>query len=369
MSRARTVLKPAKIDLKEWAGGKQSPTLASYTDWRRIAAITELGKPVETKLTKAASEMKLEGLVLSPSCITGSPGDGWSYEETTPPQPGEARRPAERYHLEQNPTALSLTASQGQARVHLLGGSGHTAYHLRVNVPSKAREAELLLHLDTPGDGGLSLTLEFNIESNANLRLYTLSTVGGILYVRSRTSIGDGGRLEVHRLLLPAWGAAFHATSKLGSKAKLEAYSASIAHHDVWMDEDEEAIHLGDHSESLIRLRGTASGGSILSSRGRVTITKEAVWSSGDLEASLYEFEGSKAYSLPVLEVYTGDVMLGRHSALVTSIGGTEAFYLRQRGLRPEDLPPLYAVGIAEWTGVPEKLGLPLSVVEDMLRH
>ena len=122
------------------------------------------------------------------------------------------------------------------------------------------------------------------------------------------------------------------------------------------------AEHRARLTVSLVKGRGLARGESRLVLRGTARVLGTAHYSSTRVEMHvLLAGERAKGRSVPMLEIYTGEVSEASHSAAVTSIGEDALFYAATRGLSREELESLVAHGIIEGTGTletAERLGL-----------
>ncbi len=339
---------------------KDSPTHPYYTDWRVLSAAESreyAERGVEPPLRPGLDPVA----VLEPCKATLNGGTGVEVEELRPSGepwrfPVEGRLDA--VHGIRWCTGLRLVLDGGSAPVFLWGGNGYSGYHVEVRVKKPGSRLPIVTY--TPVGGVTTATLLVEVEDGASLRMSTLNLGEGAVYFRRLVVLGNGSSLESGLSVLG--GSMVHDREDVflegdGGKASTRAGLVSVSGEKI--DSILNVVINGKDCEGSVRARGLVGGSGYLVSRGVARVNEAARNASAVFESYVTVLdEGGRGYSVPVLEVNTGDVREARHSTAVMAPPADAAFYLRQRGLSEREARFLLAMAVLEYGGVPEDLGV-----------
>ncbi|MFN2557848.1 MAG: Fe-S cluster assembly protein SufD [Nitriliruptorales bacterium] len=131
--------------------------------------------------------------------------------------------------------------------------------------------------------------------------------------------------------------------------------------------------HLAGHATSDVLYKGALQGRSRTVFRGHIYVHRDAVGSdSNETNKSLILSEGAKADSTPFLEIECSEVKAG-HGSATGQVDENQLFYLRSRGIPPEDALRLVVFGF--FSEVLERIGIPavreraMSYIAEELDH
>ncbi len=115
--------------------------------------------------------------------------------------------------------------------------------------------------------------------------------------------------------------------------------------------------HIAGHAVSDVLYKGALQGHSRTVFRGHIYVHREAVGSdSNETNKSLILTEGAKADSTPFLEIECSEVKAG-HGSATGQVDENQLFYLRSRGVPPEEALRLLVFGF--FSEVLERIELP----------
>ena len=342
------------VSLKDFQPIADSPTEKYYTDWKTFAERLDI--PPATSLDPISLKAGGEWCLLDPTSIESSACHAGKseLERRSLPQLGEYML---EYHATRAPSILSVTINTPTV-VLLRGGNGYVGYNLKVTTRPLTRTT--LVIVDSALHDGLK-TQYLRVEpgEDSQIDIYHMvihkgSPVYSILEARmprgARVTYrlaGTPGIMTRHRLIARAEGEESRLDVTAGIIAK-EAYRGDFI---LGVD------HTGPRSASIVSARGVALDRSRLVLRGTARVQEEAHQSATRVEMHVYVLgEEAKGRSVPMLEIYTGDVQEASHSAAVTMLGEEARFYAATRGLSSRDLVGLIAYGIIERTGMVELL-------------
>ncbi|KSW12594.1 hypothetical protein CF15_07730 [Pyrodictium occultum] len=342
--RARSLL-----DKLPWQHIADSPTTKYYTDWKLF----------EEKLEKALSEPQavgagagagrgLEGYDAAIGCGGGAAGGIRVYRlEEAPSElarffasmlhPDESRLTAAHYAFLREAYVLEIR-EPGVYKVAVCGPRGVWASsHLLVAVMPGV-EAGLVLD-NRPSSSG-STAVEMLVGEKAKLELFTLARAPeeAVHALMGRRLVLHGAELRSATIAL---GSAMHRVeeeTRLANGSSYTHYGAAVGRWRQRLDMIADTIHQGAGSRSRVRVYGFALDESLVSARGLASIKESARGSSTVFEAEVLVIgEKAKGYTMPFLEIDTGDVEEASHRAAEYRISGEQLFYLESRGLSEED--------------------------------
>jgi Fe-S cluster assembly protein SufD len=124
--------------------------------------------------------------------------------------------------------------------------------------------------------------------------------------------------------------------------------------------------HIAGHATSDVLYKGALQGKSRTVFRGHIFVHKDAVGSdSNEVNKSMILTAGARADSTPFLEIECSDVTAG-HGSATGQIDRDHLFYLRSRGIGPEDALRLIVFGF--FAEVLDRIDLP-AVKERTMAH
>ena len=332
-----------------------SPTERYYTDWKRYER--RLNLPEATKLDDiqyGEDRCVINGNSPLATDCEGVAIDQWRIEEL----PVKERMAA--YHVYRRPDGFEIIVKDGSNYALLLpGGEGYTGYTVRITVKPMARAS--LIIIDTALHEGLKTQyIDVHIGEQSHLEIthvvahsektpvYTLVRAEG--ESGSRLTYRAGGRPgEMTRLRVDA------SLDKPYSRVDgvLGFSSSGVSIGDIIFN----VAHTAENTVSLVSGMGIAREGSKLTMRGIARVSQEARSARTRVEMHVIVVgDKAKGRSVPMLEIYTGDVEEASHSASVTTMGENILFYAASRGLERRDLEALLERGVLERAGVIEIL-------------
>ncbi len=339
---------------------KDSPTVKYYTDWKQFEKKLDAPKASKYDLIKIKDAPDLNCIVDTARktvlqgpriCITES-----SIHESM----GAKYNSEALFHIHQERTrgeSIEIVMRGGKYLVLIPGGNGYTGYNLMI----RAENGESDLYIVDTGleDGIKTIYKEIHIAENAKLNLYELSVhrrqpvYSYTLVVLSRNAelalrySGQAGKMTRSRTdIILAEG-----------KAKVDARIGYIADNAGKGDIIVDVLHVAPETESLVEGRGLVFSGSQLAMRGTARVYETAKNSSTKVEVHTITLDNTaKGYSIPMLEIFTGNVREASHSASVTSIDKERIFYLKSRGLSWDDIKMLMKKSVLEFSDAFEKI-------------
>ena len=336
---------------------KDSPTTPYYTDWKTLSAVEWLDYAAETL------EPSLPPGFGRPHDILGARGDarlgrGSRLDRgslSAWPIPVDGRLSA--VHALRWAEGLRVEV-EGDYRLAMAGGGGYVGQHAEVTVPPGA-SARVLVHAETPAGGAASrsLLLELGQGSEADVTVTVADEGPSMLYIAVRQ--GEGSKLNLRLLVAPGAMTRLRLASHVAAGATHYVRAASLSKSRRRADVITDATAEGDQAVMAITHRGFAAGGAFLVHRGGVRVLESTRGVTAVVDTAFMLADRlSYAVAVPVLEVDTGEVAEARHSALVAPPDDAAVFYLSQRGLSPEEVRELLALGAVEHPGIHEALGV-----------
>ncbi|MCE4625461.1 MAG: SufD family Fe-S cluster assembly protein [Desulfurococcales archaeon] len=337
-----------------------SPTEKYYTDWRKYEEKLNLGEATSLDpIYLRTGNCVIKGNSPYTHDCTGISTSPWKVEEI----PTKERMAA--YHVYRKPAGFEITIEQeGDYTLLLPGGNGYTGYTLKVSTEPMVK-ANLTI-IDTALQHGLKtqfieiqvggqsqLDVTHLVAHTENAPVYTFVKAGGgegsRLIYRAGGRPGEMTRLRIDSLLNKPY-------SRVDGVLGFSSRGRSIG--DIIFN----VAHIAPHTVSLVSGNGVAREESKLTMRGTARVSHTAGSSRTRVEMHVIIVgDKAKGRSVPMLEIYTGEVEEASHSASATTIGENILFYAATRGLERGDLELLLERGVFEKAGVArimEELGL-----------
>jgi Fe-S cluster assembly protein SufB len=133
-----------------------------------------------------------------------------------------------------------------------------------------------------------------------------------------------------------------------GDNSVGEFYSVALTNHRQQADTGTKMIHIGKNTRSTIVAKGISAGYGQNTYRGQVKIMKGATGARNYTQCdSLLIGDKCGAHTFPYIEVRNSTARM-EHEASTSKIGEDQLFYLRQRGLKPEDAVSMIVNGFCK---------------------
>jgi Fe-S cluster assembly protein SufB len=133
-----------------------------------------------------------------------------------------------------------------------------------------------------------------------------------------------------------------------GDESVGEFYSVALTNNYQQADTGTKMIHIGKNTRSTIVSKGISAGHGQNTYRGQVKILKEATGARNYTQCdSLLIGDKCGAHTFPYIEVKNSTARM-EHEASTSKIGEDQLFYLRQRGLKPEDAVSMIVSGFCK---------------------
>jgi Fe-S cluster assembly protein SufB len=133
-----------------------------------------------------------------------------------------------------------------------------------------------------------------------------------------------------------------------GDNSVGEFYSVALTNNYQQADTGTKMIHLGKNTRSTIVSKGISAGHGQNTYRGGVKILKGATGARNYTQCdSLLIGDKCGAHTFPYIEVRNASARM-EHEASTSKIGDDQLFYLRQRGLKPEDAVSMIVNGFCK---------------------
>ena len=345
---------------------KDSPSVPYYTDWKIVGAMEDLEySTTEAELDDVMAEIVAEAdVVLSPRGVkVKGPKRGYKVEPIGNTDvdwsiPVDSKATA--IHAIRWRAGVRVTVQDGMEPliIAVVGGNrGYTGYHIELEATGPG---SIGLASYTPSGSIASISLKGRVGGASKLALATLEYGEGASYHIKHVEV-EG---SVDARILALGGEMRHYREDYilhTANAKLSLRSSGAASRSR-LDIITNALNKAPETESVISFRGIVAEKGYLVHRGVARVTREAYSSKAELESMIIELgEDVKGYSVPVLEVQTGEVASARHATVIARPSEDEIFYLRQRGLSEQEAYSLITLGALEYSGVQDYIPVSLS--------
>jgi Fe-S cluster assembly protein SufD len=314
---------------------------------------TVTGLELEWKLTPVAAVRELiEG------ALDGAPyeaaGESIEWIPRTDPRIGSAGLPEERASanawssFEQ---ALAVTLDSEEHRDVTLHRSGlGTAPRAAHTVITAAPNARGTVILRSTGPAVLSENVEIVVGDGADLTVVSLQEWDDeALHLASHfATVGRGAKLK--HIVVSLGGAVVRVNPSVhlaGEGAEGELYGLYFADAGQHIEQRVYLHHLGPNTKGRVNYKGALQGaGARTVWVGDVLIGREANGTdSYEQNRNLVLTEGTRADSIPNLEIETGDILGAGHASATGRFDDEQLFYLQARGIPEAEARRLVVIG------------------------
>ncbi len=311
------------------------------------------GLELEWKLTPVAAVRELiEGV------LDGAPyeaaGESIEWIPRTDPRIGSAGLPEERASanawssFEQ---ALAVTLDSEEHRdvtIHRSGlGTAPRAAHTVITAAPNARGTVIL---QSTGPAVLSENVEIVVGDGADLTVVSLQEWDDeALHLASHfATVGRGAKLK--HIVVSLGGAVVRVNPSVhlaGEGAEGELYGLYFADAGQHIEQRVYLHHLGPNTKGRVNYKGALQGaGARTVWVGDVLIGREASGTdSYEQNRNLVLTEGTRADSIPNLEIETGDILGAGHASATGRFDDEQLFYLQARGIPEAEARRLVVIG------------------------
>ncbi len=329
-----------------------------------FAAVT--GREIEWKLTpvdrvKALLDDELDGSPYDFEAETGAGASvGWVGRDVA----GGAGKPEERAsanawtHIEK---ALAITAS-GSEHVDIVvrrDGLGDIprATHTVITA-TKGSTATVII--ESHGRAVLSENVEIIVEDDATLTVVSLQEwADDALHLASHfVTVGRGARLK--HIIVSLGGSVVRVNPSVhlaGEGADAELYGLYFADAEQHLEQRVYLHHVAPNTRGRVNYKGALQGvGARAVWVGDVLIGPDASGTdSYEQNRNLVLSEGTRADSIPNLEIETGDILGAGHASATGRFDDEQLFYLQARGISEAEARRLVVIGFL--TEIVQKIG------------
>jgi Fe-S cluster assembly protein SufD len=316
------------------------------------------GLEAEWKLTPVALVRSLidGALTGTPYQIDATEAAGASVEwiARTDASVGSAGTPEERAaanawtHFEK---ALAITVT-GEEHVDLTvvrSGLGSEPRAAHTIVTAKANSNATVI-LQSTGPATLTENLEVVVEDGANLTIISLQEwADDALHLASHfVTVGRDARLK--HIVISLSGTVVRVNPSVhlvGDGADAELYGLYFADAGQHLEQRVYLHHFAQNTKGRVNYKGALQGkGARTVWVGDVLIGREAAGTdSYEQNRNLVLSEGTRADSIPNLEIETGDILGAGHASATGRFDDEQLFYLQARGISEEEARRLVVIG------------------------
>lgn len=333
----------------------------SSTDPAAFPPVT--GLEIEWKLTPVAQvraliDGELDG---APSSADGA---GVEWIDRTDPRVGSAGKPEERASANAWSAfqqALAITVNSEEHRdvtVHRTGlGSAPRAAHTIITAAPNSRGTVILR---STGPATLSENVEIVVGDGADLTVVNLQEWDDeALHLASHfATVGRDAKLK--HIVISLGGAVVRVNPSVhlaGDGANGELYGLYFADAGQHIEQRVYLHHLGPNTVGRVNYKGALQGdGARAVWVGDVLIGREASGTdSYEQNRNLVLTEGTRADSIPNLEIETGDILGAGHASATGRFDDEQLFYLQARGIPEHEARRLVVLGFL--TEIVQKVG------------
>jgi len=220
--------------------------------------------------------------------------------------------------------------------------------------------------IERTSDKNFKLNRSFKVEKNKTLE-YLLIVDKNIFHSASRSFILEtGAELNSHRLFLKVKeGEVFNFNHEIKTGAKIDSRSLLIGLKKENFSLKADYNFSGEKSFGRIKTEALLANQAKLFAEANVNVLKAAQKSDTRVDMSLIlEGPGVRGEVIPGLNISANDVKAS-HSAGTFRLKAEELFYLRSRGLSPEEIRRLFILSLANnfTTGLSDK-----KIKEDIIK-
>jgi len=259
--------------------------------------------------------------------------------------------------------ALSITVSGEDAKeitvVRANLGSVPRAAHTIIEAKPFSRGVVIL---QNNGDARLTENVEIILGESANLTVVTLQewNDGAVHLANHFASVGRDARLK--HVVVSLGGSIVRVNPSVhlvGSGSDIEALGLYFADAGQHLEQQVYVNHDAPHSRSRVTYKGALQGqGARTVWIGDVLIgNKAAGTDSYEQNRNLVLSEGTRADSIPNLEIETGDILGAGHASATGRFDDEQLFYLQSRGISEDEARRLVVRGFL--TEIVQQIGSP----------
>lgn len=254
-------------------------------------------------------------------------------------------------HIRLEGAAETLTVTRGQL------GSAPRAAH---TVISAAQGATGLVVLDNRGDAKLTENLEIVLEADANITVVSVQEWDDTaLHLASQFArIGHGANLTHILVSLGGEVVRVNPSAHLAEAgAETELYGVYFADAGQHLEQQVYVNHDAPHTRSRVTYKGALNGdGARTVWIGDVLIGRDATGTDTyEQNRNLVLSDGTRADSIPNLEIETGDIEGAGHASATGRFDDEQLFYLMARGISEDEARRLVVRGFL--TDIVQKIG------------
>lgn len=285
---------------------------------------------------------------------TDAAGVTFSWIDRDDARIGSAGKPEERA------SANAWTNFEKALLIQVTGEDAKEVTVLRSALGSTARAAHIVIEaapfsnarivLDNAGDARITENVEIIVGESANLSVITVQQwADGAVHLANHFSrIGRDAKLKHIVVSLGGEVVRLNPTTHLAeSGADVEAYGLYFADAGQHLEQQVYVHHEAPHTRSRVNYKGALQGeGARTVWIGDVLIGQQATGTdSYEQNRNLVLSEGTRADSIPNLEIETGDIAGAGHASATGRFDDEQLFYLQSRGVPEEEARRLVVRG------------------------
>ncbi|ADL19684.1 FeS assembly protein SufD [Acidilobus saccharovorans 345-15] len=331
-----------------WQAVADSPTTKNYTNWRLFEEALNLSGPVSFSQPKGSWDM-----------VLGPCGASYNYDiDESVLDLSAFKLYAE--HVARLAGAHKLEPTSGTYRIALCRpeGDGWYSYHLLINV-NEGVSANILVYAPRASPGTTGIEVRAKRNSNLNLVIVAEPQAEKPMAFILRRALGVGAKVRSTVVSGGSVMTRVDEQSLLSSGSQLVHRSFVASSEGQTVDDVIDTVQTGHDSTADVTGFGFSSGRSLVSVRGTVIMNPQSYGSSSSfvVEALLLS-EESRAYTMPMMRIDTGDIRAASHRAAQYRVPLDQLFYLESRGLNGQEAFELLLRGKLQSTldGLPAEL-------------
>ncbi|MGO4103194.1 Fe-S cluster assembly protein SufD [Leifsonia sp. YAF41] len=259
--------------------------------------------------------------------------------------------------------ALAITVSGEDAKEITVSranlGSAPRAAHTIIEAKPFSRAVVIL---QNNGDARLTENVEIILGESANLTVVTLQewNDGAVHLANHFASVGRDARLK--HVVVSLGGSIVRVNPSVhlaGSGSDIDALGLYFADAGQHLEQQVYVNHDAPHSRSRVTYKGALQGqGARTVWIGDVLIGNKATGTdSYEQNRNLVLTEGTRADSIPNLEIETGDILGAGHASATGRFDDEQLFYLQSRGISEDEARRLVVRGFL--TEIVQQIGSP----------
>jgi Fe-S cluster assembly protein SufD len=256
--------------------------------------------------------------------------------------------------------ALAITvAGESEQIVVTRSTLGDTARAAHTLITAKAGSSGLVV-VQSTGSAQLSENVEIVVEQDANLTVVSVQEwdADAIHLASHFARVDKNGRLR--HIVVSLGGKIVRvnpSTALAGEGAEVESFGVYFADAGQHLEQRVYVNHVAPKTRSRVNYKGALQGkGAHTVWIGDVLIGRDAVGTdSYEQNRNLVLSEGTRADSVPNLEIETGDILGAGHASATGRFDDEQLFYLQARGITEDEARRLVVLGFI--TEIIQKIG------------